>query len=302
MTKKIFKLFCLIALLVLSQTAHARLNVVTTTADLAAIAREVGGTLVIVKSICRGDQDPHYLEAKPSYAVLLNKADLLIEAGLDLEIGWLPVLLTQARNPKIQRGQPGHLDASKGVLLLEIPTGRIDRSLGDVHPLGNPHYWLNPENGFIIAGHVAQKLSELDPAHAGEYEQNLNVFTQRLTLKIASWKQNTSVLKHKKIITHHRTYSYLADWVGLNVVDVIEPKPGIPPSPFHILSLIEKIKSQHIELIVAENYLDPKPAQELGQKTGARVLFLPSSVGGLPGLSTYESLFDHIFQQMGDGS
>ncbi|MBI4411383.1 MAG: zinc ABC transporter substrate-binding protein, partial [Deltaproteobacteria bacterium] len=171
------KIFLFLLILLVPFTAHAKINVVATIPDLAAIAREVGGELVNVDSIARGDQDPHYLEPKPSYAVKMNKADLLIEVGLELEVGWLPVLLTQSRNPKILRGASGHLDASRDIPVAEIPAGKVDRSMGDVHPLGNPHYWLDPRNGLIIARGIADKLGKLDPANKTVYDGNLGVFT-----------------------------------------------------------------------------------------------------------------------------
>ncbi|MBI3541333.1 MAG: zinc ABC transporter substrate-binding protein [Deltaproteobacteria bacterium] len=292
------KIILLFTMLLFSVTASAKLKVVTTLPDFAALAQEVGGDLIEVTTLARGDQDPHYLEPKPSYALTLNKADLLIDAGLELEVGWLPVLLTQCRNPKIQSGQPGHLTASSGFRILEIPEGRIDRSAGDVHPDGNPHYWLNPNHGLIIAKNIAARLSDLDPANASRYEQNFAAFSTRLKAKISAWEKDLAAFKGKKIVTYHKSFSYFVDWSGLEVVDLIEPKPGIPPSPAHILGLIEKIKAEKIPLIITENYYDPKPSRELSQKTGAKLLLLPTSVGGEAAIKTYDDLFETLVKKI----
>lgn len=279
-------------------TTFAKLKVVTTTPDLAALTQEVGKDWIDIQSIARGDQDPHYLEPKPSYAVTLNRADLLIDVGLELEIGWLPVLLTQSRNPKVQPGQPGHLTASEGLPLLEIPTGPVDRSQGDIHPFGNPHYWLNPHNGLIIAKNITERLSQLDPSNAPTYQANFQDFSKHLIEKIQSWEKETVSLRGKEIITYHKSFSYFVNWTGLKVADVIEPKPGIPPSPAHILSLIELIKARKILLIITENYYDPKPSRELGQRTGSHVVFLPTSVGGEASVKRYEDLFDYLLKKL----
>ncbi len=279
---------------------HAKLQVVATIPDLASLAESVGGEWVEVKSLARGSQDPHYLEPKPSYAVLLNRADLLIQVGLELEAGWLPVLLTQARNPKIQPGQPGWLNASEGISILEIPTGKIDRSMGDIHPSGNPHYWMRPQNGLIIASHIARRLSELDPAHAADFQKNYSELEWRLKEKIAAWEGQLSAFKSKKIITHHKSFSYFVDWANLTVAGLIEPKPGIPPSPGHILALIKLIQSENIPLIITENYYEPKPARELAAKTGAKYLILPTSVGGDPSVRSYEELFEVLIQKLSE--
>jgi len=292
------KLLLVLTCLTISTTAEAKLKVVTTIPDLAALAQEVGQDLVEVKSIARGDQDPHFLEPKPSYTVLLNRADLVVEVGLQLEIGWLPVLLTQSRNPNIQRGQPGFLSASEGVKILEIPTGPIDRSMGDVHPEGNPHYWLNPHNGLVIAEKIAGRLATLDPTHASTYAAQYENFRKRFSVKIAEWEKETAGLKGVKIITQHKSFSYFTDWTGLVVEGFIEPKPGIPPNPSHLLSLMQLIRDQKIPLIVTENYYDPKPSRELGAKTGVKVLIIPTSVGGEPGINTYEDLFDTLIQRL----
>ncbi len=292
------KKMILTLLILFPLTASANLKVVTTTTDLAAITREVGGSFVDVQSLARGDQDPHYLEPKPSYAVILNRADLLIDVGLELEIGWVPVLLTQSRNPKIQLGQPGHLSAAEGLNILEIPTGPVNRSQGDVHPDGNPHYWLNPRNGLIIAQKISERLETLDPSNAASYQKNLRDFQKRLSDKIIVWEKTLAGVRGQSIITYHRSLSYLADWVGLNVIDFIEPKPGIPPSPAHILSLMELIKNKKIPLVITENYYDPRPSRELSGKTGIQVLTLPTSVGGEPTIKTYEDLFDFLTQQL----
>lgn len=278
--------------------AYAKLHIVTTIPDLAAIAKEVGGDLVEVASLARGEQDPHYLEAKPSYAVKMNKADLLIEVGLELEVGWLPVLLTQSRNPKIQRGAPGHLDASRAISVIEIPSGKVDRSMGDVHPLGNPHYWLDPRNGLIIAREIAEKMATLDPANKGAYDTNQKNFTTRLRGRIAGWQRTAGSLRGKEIITHHKSFSYFVNWLGIRVVDVIEPKPGIPPPPAHITGLIDLIRSRKIKLIISENYYDPKPSRELAKQTGAAVRNLATSVKGAPSIDTYGGLFEYLIGQI----
>jgi zinc/manganese transport system substrate-binding protein len=293
-------LLLIVSLLIFPTQAFAKIRVVTTIPDLAALAREVGGDQVEVKSIARGSQDPHFLEPKPSYVVLVNNADLLIEVGLELEVGWLPVLLTQSRNGKVQLGQAGRLNASEGLPILEIPQGQIDRSMGDVHPLGNPHYWLRPQNGLIIAGRIAERLGQLDPAHAADYRSRYGEFARRLNQKILEWEKRIAPLRGKKIVTHHKSFSYFVDWAGLNVVGFIEPKPGIPPSPAHILTLIDLIQREKIPLIVTENYYNPKPAQKLSEKTGAQYLILPTSVGGAPGVESYEQLFEFLIQKFSE--
>jgi zinc/manganese transport system substrate-binding protein len=291
-------LFALLGLFLFPFNAFAKLNVVASIPTFAALAQEVGKDLIDVKSLARGDQDPHFLEPKPSYAVLLNRADLLIEDGLELEIGWLPVLQVQSRNPKIQTSARGHLDASEGLEILEIPSGKVSRAEGDVHPLGNPHYWLNPKNGLIIARHIADRLKELDPTNASTYEENYRQFEQRLRGKIAVWEKELAPFRGKKIITYHKSFSYFADWSGIIIVDFVEPKPGIPPNPGHLLELIDRIKADKIPMILSENYYEPKASQQLAEKTGAKFLIVPTSVNGDPAVKTYEDLFENLIQKL----
>lgn len=288
----------LLSFLLIPFNAFAKLKVVTTLPDLASLVQSVGKDLVDVKSIARGDQDPHFLEAKPSYAVLLNQADLLIEVGLDLESGWLPLLMTQSRNPNIQVGQKGYLNASEGLEILEIPTGNVDRSMGDVHPNGNPHYWLDPRNGLYISSRIAKKLGELDPANAAQYSQNQQAFQNQLKNKIDAWSKQLLSIRGKKIITHHKSFSYFVNWASLQGVGYVELKPGIPPSPSHLLSLIDLIKRDHIPLIITENYYDTKPSKQIAEKTGAKLLILPTSVGGEPTVKTYEELFEFLINKI----
>ncbi len=277
---------------------HAKLNIVTTTSDLASLAKEVAGDLADVTSIARGDQDPHFLEAKPSFVALLNRADVLIDVGLELEVGWLPVLTDQARNSKIMSGQPGRITATEGIRILEIPTGPVDRSMGDVHPHGNPHYCLDPRNGLIIAHSIMERLQSIDPPHAAVYRKNFDDFSSRFKSKMVAWQGGAQKLKGVLVVAHHRSFSYLFNWLGMELFDVIEPKPGIPPPPAHIVDLIQKIPTAHVKMILAENYYDPKPANELSKKTGVPVLHLPASVGGDKGINSYFDLFDSMLQQM----
>lgn len=292
------KLFILIALILSSTPAFAKMKIVTTTTDLAAIAKEVVQDKAEVKSLARGDQDPHFLEAKPSYAVLINQADLVVAVGLELEVGWLPVLLNQARNPKVQVGAPGFLDASKQIRPIEIPTGAVDRSMGDVHPHGNPHYWLDPNNGLRIAIEITDKLVTIDPENRSFYLQNLKNFEDRLKAKIAEWRPRVQKLDGKSILTYHRTFSYFTDWAGMFVRGYIEPKPGIPPSPGHLMRLIEAVKRDQIRLIVTENFHDPKAGEQIARQSGAKAIVLPASVDGEAAVKTYFDLFDAIIARL----
>jgi zinc/manganese transport system substrate-binding protein len=280
--------------------ADSRLNVVTTTEDLASIAREVGGDRISVEAIARGYQDPHYVEAKPSFILKLQKADLLVVVGRELEIGWLPPLVGQSRNAKIQVGAEGYLDASQGVRILEIPTGQITRAMGDVHPQGNPHYWLDPENGRVIAQSICDKLGQFRPADRGYFEQRLAAFNARLTDALRRWMVQMAPFKGAKVVTYHRSFPNFADRFGLDIVGYVEPRPGIPPSPSHTLELIQEMKRQNIRLILVEPYFDLKTPNSVADAVGGRVLVVPPSVGGAKEAGDFIGLFDYDVTLLAD--
>jgi len=269
------------------------LNVMTSTEDLASLAREVGGQHATVESIARGYQDPHYVEAKPSFLLKLQKADLLVVVGLGLEIGWLPPLITQSRNARIQMSGGGYLDASTAAAILEKPSGPVTRAMGDVHPLGNPHYWLDPENGRRIAKAIAEKFAQLDPEDAAYFEQRYQDFERRLQEADKRWLEAMAPLKGTEVITYHNSWPSFTDHFGLRVGGFVEPKPGIPPSPAHTLEVINQIKKDQIKLILVEPYFDLKTPKAIAAQTGAQVLVMLPSVGGVPEVANYLQLFDY---------
>jgi zinc/manganese transport system substrate-binding protein len=273
--------------------AAAPLKVVTTTEDLGSLAREIGGDRITVDVFSRGYQDPHFVEPKPSFILKLVNADLLIVVGRELEIGWLPPLLTQSRNAKIQPGSKGFLDASLNVRILEIPTGQITRAMGDVHPMGNPHYWLDPDNGRIIAQTIRDRLSALLPNDQAYFAQRHKDFDSRLTQAQKRWDELMAPYKGRKIVTYHRSWPNFADHFGLNVVGYVEPKPGIPPTPAHTVDLIAEMKRQGIKIILVEPYFDVKTPQAVARQTGAEVLVMPPSVAGVKEASDYIALFEY---------
>jgi zinc/manganese transport system substrate-binding protein len=279
-------------------TARAELNVITSTEDLASIAHEVGGDKIKVESIARGYQDPHFVEAKPSFVLKLNRANLLIVVGRDLEIGWLPPLITQSRNAHVQPGADGYLDASLTAKILELPSGQITRAMGDVHPLGNPHYWLDPENGRRIAKAIQAKLSQMDGANASYYTQREADFERRLTEAEGRWKSQMAPYKGLKVVTYHRSWPNFADAFGLEVIGYVEPKPGIPPTPQHTLDVIQAMKGQNVKIIMVEPYFDLKTPNSIASATGGKVLVMPPSVGGVKEASDYFKLFDTDIAQL----
>ncbi len=274
-------------LLELTVPAAAQLKVVTSTSDLYDIARQIGGARIKIKHISEGYQDPHFVEAKPSFVLDLQKADVWAFVGLDLEIGWMPILLDGARNPKIRLGGTGYLDVSKAIAVLDLPSGSVDRSQGDVHALGNPHYWLDPINGRRIAGLFRDKFSELDPAGAAGYAANLLRFEGAIDAAAKGWAADLASLKARPIVAWHTSWRYFAEYTGVNIVGFVEPKPGVPPSPSHLTGLIQTIKRTGAKAIVLEPYYDRKTADFLASKTGATVVVLPPSVGGQKGLDDY---------------
>ncbi len=270
-----------------------KLNVITTTEDLAALAREVGGDRIAVEALARGYQDPHFAEPKPSFILKLNKADLLIAVGRELEIGWLPPLITQSRNAKVQPEAAGYLDASLTARILEVPTGQITRAMGDVHPQGNPHYWLDPDNGRRIALAIQKKLAELRPGDAAYFAGRYADFDKRLTEAEKRWDGQMAPYKGLKIVTYHRSWPNFADRFGLDVVGYIEPRPGIPPSPGHTLELIQAIKRLGVKIMFVEPYFDLRTPEAVSRDTGARVLVMAPSVGAEKEITDYIKLFDY---------
>jgi zinc/manganese transport system substrate-binding protein len=273
--------------------AASKLKVVTATTDMAALAEEVGGDRVEVVSIARGYQDPHFVEAKPSFLLLLRRADLLILVGLQLEIGWLPPLITQSGNPRIQVDAPGYLDASQFAEILEKPTGIVTRAMGDVHPLGNPHYWLDPENGRRIARGIQTKLAEMRPGDAAYFEERFKSFSQRLDQAEKGWDEAMKPFRGRMVVTYHRSWPNFAKRFGLNVVDYVEPRPGIPPSPSHTIALIQMMKRDNVKVILVEPYFDLKTPNSVARETGALVVVGLPSVGGEKEVTDYFKLFDY---------
>jgi ABC-type Zn uptake system ZnuABC Zn-binding protein ZnuA len=273
--------------------AENKLKIMTATTDLAALAQEVGGDKVDVESIARGYQDPHFVEAKPSFLLKLRKADLLIVVGLELEIGWLPPLITQSSNPNIQISAGGYLDASRFAKILEIPSGQVTRAEGDVHPQGNPHYWLDPDNGLRVAKGIADKLSEMRPNDAAYFAGRYSAFEQHLKQADEQWKAQMKPYAVRKIVTYHRSWPNFADHFGLNVVGYVEPRPGIPPSPSHTVELIGQMKRDNVKIIVVEPYFDLKTPNSVARETGGQVVVLMPSVGGEKEITDYFKLFDY---------
>ena len=295
MFKKLFVLAFAMAVLVapLATDARAAIKVLTTTEDLASLTKEVGGDKVDVESLARGFQDPHFVEPKPSFILKLHGADLLVLVGRELEIGWLPALLTQSRNARIQQGADRYLDASLTARILEIPTGQITRAMGDVHPQGNPHYWLSTDNGRRIAQVVQRKLAEMSPGDAGYFSQRYADFDRRLADAEKRWKAAMAPYNSLKVVSYHRSWPNFTDEFGLDVIGYIEPKPGIPPSPSHTLELIQEMKRQQVKIIIMEPYFDSKTPNAIAREISGRVVVLAPSVGGDKEVTDYFKLFDY---------
>jgi zinc/manganese transport system substrate-binding protein len=291
--KKLILAAVAVMAMIASTNASAAIKVVATTQDLAAIVAEIGGDKVLVESIAKGYQDPHFVEAKPSFIIKLHSADLLIVVGRDLEVAWLPPLITQSRNASIQPGGAGYLDASQNVRILDLPTGQITRAMGDVHPTGNPHYWLDPGNGRIIAKAVQTKLSDMSRGDAAYFAQRYADFDRRLSEAEKRWKTAMAPYKGMKVVTYHRSWTNFADAFGLDVIGYVEPKPGIPPSPAHTLDLQQEMKKRNIKILLVEPYFDLKTPNAIGRDTGAKVVVLPPSVGGVKEITNYIELFDY---------
>jgi zinc/manganese transport system substrate-binding protein len=287
---------CVLVAVILSGLAipaQAKLRVVTSLQDLASIADAIGGERIETFALAKGYQDPHFVDAKPSFILKLSRADLLIVAGLELEIGYLPPLIDQSRNDRIHPGSPGYLDASVGCDILQRPTQAVTRAMGDVHPYGNPHYWTDPGNGRVVARAVAAKLIELDPAGKGTYDAKLAAFEARLTEKEREWQAKMAPFAGTKVVTFHESWPNLAKYFNLDIVGTVEPKPGIPPSPTHTLEIVNLITAQKVPLILVEPYFDTKTPKYIGEKTGAVVLTFYPSVGGIPEIKDYIDLFDY---------
>lgn len=283
-----------------AQAGSKPLSVVTTTEDLAAIAREVGGDRVRVTALCKGYQDPHFVDAKPSYMVQLRNAALFVQVGRDLEVGWAPGLLNGARNPRILLGAPGFVDASAHVQVIEAPQ-TVSRSQGDVHPFGNPHYWLDPANGAPIARAIRDGLIRVSPGDAALFERRCADFEQRLGVAVARWKGEARSLglTGRKIVTYHRSWSYFARAFDLDVVDFVEPRPGIPPSPNHVQALVTRMKRGDVALLIMEDFFDPRLPRRIASQTGVPLVILPTSVADEPAIRTYFDLFDRLFADIG---
>lgn len=284
----------LVATLLLPSAAEAKkLKIITTLTDLAALTQEVGGDKVDVEALAKGYQDPHFVEPKPSFLLKLRNTDLLILVGLELEIGWLPPLITQSGNGKIQPGGQGYLDASQFAQILEIPSGNVTRAEGDVHPMGNPHYWLDPDNGRRIAKGIAAKLSAMDPGDQAYFQQREQDFEKRLAEADKKWMAQMAPYRGRKVVTYHRSWPNFAKHFGLDVIGYIEPRPGIPPTPSHTIELVGLMKREGVKIELIEPYFDLKTPNSVASMVNGKVLVLTPSVGGKPEITDYFKLFDY---------
>lgn len=274
--------------------AQAKLNIVVTTPDLAAIAQAVGGDKVEITTLARPTEDPHFVDAKPSFIVKLNRADALIEGGAELEIGWLPSLLTGARNPKLAAGQPGRILCNEGIPMLEVPSS-LTRAEGDIHPAGNPHFVVDPVNARLIATHLVAAFVKLDAGSADAFRANGKKFTDTLDAKLVEWQAKLAPFKGGKVVAYHKSWPYFAARFGLEMDLFLEPKPGIPPSPAHLADVITKMKEQRARVIIVDPYLNRRTAETVARSTDATVVDVAQFPGGVKGTEGgYLALMDYL--------
>lgn len=272
--------------------ASAKIKVVTTTTDLKSITELIGGDQVSVLSIATGYQNPHFVDPKPSYIISLSNADMFVTVGLDLETGWSPQLLSSSRNAKIQKGGTGYVDASTGITLFQVPSS-ANRGEGDIHIYGNPHYWLDPLNGKVIARNIANGLERIDPSNKPLYEKNLIQFFTQVNNKMKEWQEKMAPYKGTKIIAYHNEWVYFEKRFGLEIVDFMEPKPGIPPSPSQLVKVIKEVSANNIKVIISSPYFTTSSSDVVAKQTGVKELTLATSVAAFNGIKNYFDLFDY---------
>jgi zinc/manganese transport system substrate-binding protein len=280
-----------LSLLLLPFTTQAKVRVVATVSDLAAIAREVGGEAVQVDTLARPTQDPHFVDARPNLVVVLSRAELLLLNGMELEVGWLPALLTGSRNPRVQLGSTGYLDCSTVVTPKEIPVAKLDRSMGDVHPGGNPHYTKDPTNAVAIARAIAARLAAIDPSQAETFQKGAAAFEQALGARIAEWRKSLAPFKGTPVVTYHKSWIYFVEWAGLEEVAFVEPKPGIPPNPAHVANVLRVMKSRKVPLLLQEEWYSAQTSELLARNSQARLVKVP---GMAPDGLSYTSYMDRL--------
>jgi zinc/manganese transport system substrate-binding protein len=274
-------------------SAQAKLNVVATTPDLAAIAKEIGGEKIELTTMARPTEDPHFVDAKPSFIVKLNKADALIHGGAELESGWLPKLLEQARNAGIISAAKGNVNCCEGVRMLEVPA-QLDRSRGDIHATGNPHYLVDPENAKIVAHHIADAFASLDAANTEFYAAKAKAFNSSLDARLKEWQAKLAPFKGQHVVAYHNSWVYFAQRFGLKIELFLEPKPGIPPSPAHLAAVITKMKETGARVIIVDPYLNRKTAETVARSTGATVVDVAQFPGAIKGTDNYFALVDYL--------
>lgn len=287
----------LLLTLALAANAHSKLNVVATLPDYAAIASAVGGDKIDVSAMAKPTEDPHFVDARPSFVVKLRSADVLIEGGAELEIGWLPPLLQSARNAKIETGKPGRVVASQGLRLLNVPAN-VTRAAGDVHALGNPHFGVDPIIAKAIAKHIAEAFSAIDAANAADYAANEKKFEDTINAKLQEWGRALLPYRGQPLVAYHDSWVYFAHRFGFNIDVFLEPKPGIPPSPSHLGEVIGKVKEQKIKAILVEPFHNRKIAEKVASSTGAKVVDFAQYPGALPGTDSYVSMIDVLVSRL----
>lgn len=293
--KKIF--LTVAALAFWAGAAHAELKVITASSDLKYICERVGGTEVKVESLAAGDQDLHAVEPRPSMVFKLKKADLVVRVGLDLDM-WMDSLINAAKNKRLFYGEPGYVDASAGVPLLEKPEGKVDASMGDIHIYGNPHYWLDPANARIMARNILAGFKRAAPAKAADFEANYSAFIKETDERLAGWQQRMAPLRGLKIVTYHGSWPYFAARFGLEVAGHVEPKPGIPPSASHLDGLVKKMKAESVAVILTESYYPRKGSEFLAGRTGAAIVTAAVSAGGAMDVKTYFDVFERVVTEL----
>ena len=296
--KPILKMLVSLTICFLALPAFADLKVATSLSDLADVAQAVGGKHVTAISLCKGYEDPHFVPAKPSLMKAIQDADVFVSVGLELDGGWLPLVLPGSRNPKIQVGAKGFVDASDGVNVLEKPTGTVSRAEGDVHPLGNPHYYLDPKNLEIVADHLAQVFADLDPANAADYQANAKDFDGRMEEALDGWQRVLKPYAGTRIVTFHKNFDYFLDRFGLKLFGTVEPKPGIPPNPRYLAETSEAMKKAGVKVVIYQPYYDADAAKQLAEKADGIVLEVPTEVGGMPQAKDVFSKFNFIVSQL----